>query len=66
MKDPILLHVKSLIDAYSMKDDKTVTFNVCYNLLKFCYEKDPLLKNPFNDKFDLDPNYHYGRKPPHH
>lgn len=56
MNDPILLNVKSLIDAYPMKDDKTATFNVCYNLLKFCYEKDLLLKKPFNDKFELNPD----------
>lgn len=56
MTDPVLLNVKSLIDAYPMQDDKIATLKVCNNLLKFCYSKELLLQNPFNDKNELSPD----------
>jgi hypothetical protein len=35
----VLLDVKRMIDAYPMKTDKIETRIVCYNLIKFSFEK---------------------------
>jgi hypothetical protein len=43
----VLLDVKRMIDAYPMKTDKIEIRIVCYNLIKFSFEKGLLIKSPY-------------------
>jgi hypothetical protein len=52
-KGLVLLDVKKMIDAYPMKSDKIEMRIVCYNLIKFSFEKGLLLKSPYNGKGEL-------------
>jgi hypothetical protein len=49
----ILLDVKKMIDAYPMKSDKIEIRIVCYNIIKFSFEKGLLLKPPYNSNREL-------------
>ncbi|WP_225969022.1 hypothetical protein [Treponema pedis] len=53
MNNAILLDVDSMISAYPMKDDKLTTYTVCYNLLRFVYDKGLIKQYPFDDNGDL-------------
>jgi hypothetical protein len=52
-KGPVLLDVKRMIDAHTFNDDKNNTRIVCFNLVKFSFEKGLLLKSPYNSKEEL-------------
>jgi len=52
-KGSVLLDVKGLISAQTMKDDKIYSRIVCYNLVKFSFEKGLLLKSPYNSQGEL-------------
>ena len=49
----VLLDVKGMIVAYPMKNDRIVMRTICYNLIKFSFEKGLLLKSPYNSKGEL-------------
>ncbi len=55
-RNMVLFKVSPLIKAQLRESDKENTKIICKNLLKFAYDKNLLLKNPFNDngEFDLD------------
>ncbi|AYN04397.1 hypothetical protein [Flavobacterium sp. 140616W15] len=50
----LLFDVDAMIDAYIRQNDKERTKVKCINLLKFCFYKNLLLKNPFNEKNELE------------
>jgi hypothetical protein len=52
-KGSVLLDVKRMIDAHPMKGDKINARIVCYNLIKFSFEKGLLLKSPYNSQGEL-------------
>ena len=52
-KGMVLLDVKKMIDAHPMKNDKIETRIICYNLIKFSFEKGLLLKSPYNNQGGL-------------
>jgi hypothetical protein len=52
-KGNVLFDVKRMIDAYPMKGDKINIRIICYNLIKFSFEKGLLLKSPYNSQGEL-------------
>jgi hypothetical protein len=52
-KGSVLFDVKRMVDAYPMKGDKINVRIICYNLIKFSFEKGLLLKSPYNSQGEL-------------
>jgi hypothetical protein len=53
MKDLCFLDVAGITNAYTRQYDKVKTIVICSNLLKFAWNKELLINNPFDENDNL-------------